>query len=723
MLDFVPAVQTPNFTAQDLYGSIVAVLVFAIVLYVPGYLLAFAIDLFGFRSRAFPERTSWAIILSFLSVPLTAYLVGKYGNLDVLCWLIVSLGVGFFCLQIGRGELPIVLRRQTFPMFAIACAWTLFVLFSLVDVQVGNKLYFSVVEFDQSYRVAFTNAVLRTGVPPANPLYFSGHLENLRYYYFWYLVCALPARIARVSATQAFIASSVWVGFGMVAILGLFVKHFYGVTAHIRRHTWIAVGLLAVTGADLIPAIGSIFAQPALNGEMEWWSIDQFYSWQDSILWVPHHTAALLCCLAAFLLLWRTQEELAPRQRAACVALAATAFASAFGLSVYVAIAFVLLMLAWMVSLARARRQNRPLVKRVLAAGLLSSLLLAPFVHDLTASHSTAENGHPAQPARLFSLSVRRMIDPELVTSLPALAAVEKSHPALLDGTVRLLLLLPGLGLELGFYGAVYVLLWRGRRRSSKPKHPAHETAFFLAGCGLLIVLFIRSSIISNNDFAYRGSLLPQFFLLLLAADALASWWVPGRVPRIPGTRGSRTALYALLALGIAGTVYQSVMLRFFLPIEERTAGSGFAGLAQEVYQARTALTEIDKTTPRSAVVAFNPIDPGPGGRGDVVTPFTFFTRALLMHADRQILSAEPTCASQFGGDTTPCAAIEQSIARLYAAPAISASSAREFCGRFGVSLLIATRQDPVWADTEGWVNALPALDAEPDLRIVRCSP
>lgn len=722
VLDFVPDRQMPNFTARDLCGSTVAVLAFASVLYVPGYLLAYAIDLFGFRRSDLAERMSWAITLSFLTVPLLCYFVGKYGGLDVLCWLLVLLTAVFCGLQISRRELPFSVCRRTFLVAGIACAWILFVLLSLTDVQVGKRLYFSVVEFDQSYRVAFTNAVLRTGIPPANPLYFSGHLQGIRYYYFWYILCALPAKIAGVSARQAFIASSVWVGFGVVVIVGLFVKHFCGIIEDARRRTLIAVGLLAVTGADLVPAIGSIFAQPALNGEMEWWSIDQFYSWQDSILWVPHHTAALLCCLAAFLLLWRTQEALAFRQRATCVALAAGGFASAFGLSVYVAFAFLLLMLAWLAYLAGRWQQNLQLSKRILAAGLLSALLIAPFVHELTANHSTTEGGHEARAAHLFTVSVRRMIDPELVTHLAALARINQAHPALLDLSVRLLLLLPGLGLELGFYGAVYLLLFVERRRSRRPDNPAHETSLFLAGCGLVMVLFIRSSVISNNDFAYRGSLFAQFFLLLLAADVLSLWWIPGSPAYMPITRQSRATLYALLVLGLAGTMYQAFMLRFFIPLEERKQGSGFEGLPAEVYQARKVLAELDRTTPRSSVIAFNPVDPSPTGKGDVVSPYTFFTRSLLMNADRQILNAEPTCASEFGGDSSACHAIEQGIARLYAAPAVPASAAREFCRRFGVSFLVASSRDPIWTDPNSWIITLPVVDAEPNVRVVRCS-
>ncbi len=712
-------------TTHDLIASGLAVVVFAAVLYVPGYLLAYWTDLFGFRLSGSGERTAWSVALSFAAAPIAGHLLGKYLGFVQLCWSFELLLAAFVVLQLSRvfrlGPPRLTLRALTLYGFAIA--WTVFVLFSLVDVPRDGRLYFSVVEFDQSYRVAFTDAVLRTGVPPANPLFFSGHQEPMRYYYFWYVVCAAVAKIAHVSARQAFVASSVWAGFGLVALLALFVRHFCGAGRWVRGQTLIAVGLLAVTGADLVPAIGSLFAQPALNGEMEWWSIDQFYSWQDSILWVPHHMAALLCSITAFLLLWRTQEAMVRRQRVTAVALAGVAFASAFGLSVYVAVGFVLLMLGWLALLARRWRRHQQLCYRMVCAGLIGTLLLGPFLHEMTTGHSTTGDGASAHAAHMFSLSVRRMIDPELVTSLAPIAALHERHPVMLDVTVRILLLLPGLGLELGVYGAVYLFLLLARRRSGYAGDPAHETSLFLAGFGLVMVLFVRSSVISNNDFAYRASLLPQFFLLLLTADLLTSWWIGKQPPRVAKTPWRRRTVYGLLVLGVMGSIYQAVMLRLFVPLEERRPQTGFARLPAEVYQVRQATGSIKRTTPESSVLAFNPVDPMPTGRGDVVTPYTFFERAILMDADRQLLNAEPTCAAEFGGDASACPAIETATARLYARPALRAGEARAFCSRFGVQYLLATGLDPVWADPESWVSTLPVVDAEPDLRLVRCSP
>jgi hypothetical protein len=785
-----------NFTVQDVVGSLVAVVAFALVLFAPGYLIAWATDLFGFRRRSLGERSCWAVVCSFGVVPVVAYLGGRFVGLGMVCWALVVVGAvvvwlgrpwglkppgikeGLFGTAEAvpfRGEEQATAKATADPygmttrkatakatatasakadpygmttrkakatakatttatakaiakasgwvsrdkwlVVGLVVAWVVFVVVSLVELQVGKRLYFSVILFDQSYRVAFTDAVARTGVPPANPLYFAGQAQPMRYYYFWYVLCAAVMRIAGVTARQAFIASSVWAGFGLVATIALYLRYFFGAMHGIGRQTLVAVGLLAVTGADLVPAIGSLFAQPALNGEMEWWSIDQFYSWQDSLLWVPHHTASLLCCLLGFLLLWRTREGLGRGQRWAAVVLAGLAFASAVGLSVYVAFGMALLMVAWVVRvLWHARRLKDVTVGRTVVAGSVAAVLLVPFLRELTAR----AGGGSGASGHAFGLSVRRMIDPEIITTLPVFAGLHVAHPALLDVAMRLLLLLPGLALELGFYGAVLWLLLRVRGVRERMDE-ATRTAIYLAVCGLVMVTFVRSSVISNNDFGYRAALLLQFFLLLLGMRLVWSWWFGGEEALVQPTRARRRLLAGLMALGVAGTVYQAVMLRAFLPIEEAHAGSGFQELPSDAYQARAAFAELNRVAQRSAVVQFNAVDPTSDPHGDVVPPYQFYTRALLMDSGRQVLNAEPECAVEFGGDAGPCAAIRAATARLYGAGAPTAAWAKEYCGRFGVGYLAVSHLDPAWGDTQGWVWGLPVVAAEPGFRIVRC--
>ena len=312
------------------------------------------------------------------------------------------------------------------------------------------------------------------------------------------------------------------------------------------------------------------------------------------------------------------------------------------------------------------------------------------------------------------------MTDPELWKGIAIFTGMRQAHPILLDTAMRLLLLVPGLALELGFYGAVLWVL-RSRMLRARQDQPV-STAIYLAVCGLVMVLFVRSAVMTQNDFGYRAAMLPQFFLLLLGTSLVASWRgdCEGSLP-IVLTKSARRWLTGLMALGLAGTLYQGVMLRLFLPIEAHHAGSGFGDLPTDAYEARRAFSALDKAASRSAVVQINAVDPTGDPQGDVVPPHQFYVRALLMDSGRQVLNLEPECAIAFGGDTRPCAAIREDTAQLYNALAPTAEWAVEYCGRFGVEYLAVSHIDPAWGDHAGWAWTLPVAEAEPGFRILRC--
>jgi hypothetical protein len=711
---------------QDVLGSLVAVLAFALVLYAPGYVFAYATNLFSFRSKDFSERSLWSIACSLCVVPIVAYLAGRTVGLNGLCWLLAGSSIAVLPLLLRNRTPPYWPRRDRLITVLVGGGLTLFVLLMLIDFQVGNKLYFSVVMADQSYRIAFIDTVVRTGVPPANPLYFSGSPAPMRYYYFWYILCAAVVKIAHVSARQAYLASSIWAGIGLLVTVKLYASRFFRWE---RRQRWIALGLLFVTGADLIPALGNIVLQASLNGDIEWWSVDPIDAWPDSLLWVPHHVASVLCCLLCFLILWRTLEYSASMIQVRSknlwpIVLSGLAFASAFGLSVYVAFGFALMMAVWIVRLAILRDPDRvALWRRLAVTSLISAVVLLPFLWELASSLAHAAGSQKAastEPAaHLFSLSVRRMIDSGLLTGLPVFAAWNQSHPVLLDQSLRLLLLLPGLAMELGLYGAVLVLLLFAKRRRSLPSNRARDTALFFAVCGLVMTMFVSSSVISNNDFGYRAVMLPQFFLLLLTADILVGWRTKGVYPALRPTPVRTRLIYSLLALGLAGSVYGAILLRVWLPIEAPIIENGFSQLPEDNFEIRQAFATLNRIAPANAVVAFRAIPAEVHTKDEVMTPNEFYQRMLVMDAGRQMLNAEWKCATHFGGDPAPCADIQTATTHLYASPSPSAAWARGYCARFGVQYLTISHRDPNWSSQSGWSATLPEIG----FKIFQCAP
>jgi len=171
--------------------------------------------------------------------------------------------------------------------------------------------------------------------------------------------------------------------------------------------------------------------------------------------------------------------------------------------------------------------------------------------------------------------------------------------------------------------------------------------------------------------------------------------------------------------VGLAGTLYQGVVLRFYLPVEERLGRAEVSGLAERAMALRLGFAAMDRRVAKDAVVQFNTAQPG-----------EFFGYAQVMQAGRQMASGLPVCGAAFGGDVGGCAEVERGVARLFSqggagvlsGGTLSASQARAECGRLGVDDLVATRWDKLWADRAGWVWSLPAVVESDEVRVLDCA-
>jgi hypothetical protein len=694
-------------TWGDVLGCLHGVVVFFLVLVSPGYCLGWVCDLFGFRSRPAGERMAWGIALSFAVVPVVAVMAAKYGSFSAVCWVAAMCGVG----SLGVVGWEALRRPKGFSSswsragVVLAAAWVVVVVAALVDVGVGNHLYLSVTVYDHALRSAFVDAVLRTGVPPANPLYWTGHAAPMRYYYFWYVVTAVAARLGGVTARQSIVASVVWAGFGLAAITALYCRHFLGESiseANFLRRRWsrvsLALALLAVTGLDILPAIAkALFRLPA-DADMEWWSGDQVTSWLDSVIWVPHHVAALICCLFGFLLVWMS-KELSVARRGGCALIAGLAFGSAFGLSIWVPLGFAMVLLLWIAWVMASQPESRMRVPVALVAGLIAVLVLLPYLAELRSAPADV-----AGTSHFLQFGIRRIIDPDALLAFGWFAELARVHPVVAGSVARLILLVPGYFVELGFFGVILIAVVLSARRL-KLDESARTSLFFVAAT-LIITTFLRSTVISSNDFGWRAMLIGQFFLLLLAVR-----WFEGAFGEL--SRRVRGVVLAMAWIGVAGTVYQAVALRFYLPVEERLGRPEQSGLAEYAMAMRRGFDAMDRQIPKAAIVQF-----------DTGQPSDYFLYAQILQVRRQAANALPMCASAFGGEATACRAIEQSIGRLFVpvrGAALSATEAQAECGRLGVSYLVATRWDGVWADPNGWVWKLPTIIDSGQIRVVGC--
>jgi hypothetical protein len=711
---------------EQLSASLLAIPAFIPATFCTGYAAAWLTDLHSFRQRSLVERVFWSIPLSMAISAIASELIGKALSLSAvivffeICTLITVVAIVREDLQLRRSGSRWKIGWSPYggTSLILGLLWIALVVLSLIDLESNHQLFMNVSMLDLCYRINWTESILRTGIPPANSLYLYRQPASMRNYYFWYVICAAVAKMAHLSVRAVFTASCVWAGFSLAAVNGLYLKHFLEAGARLRRQFLRSVFLLTVTGLDIFVAIWDLFYlhQPPAS-DLEAWSKDGIVSWLHTLLWAPHHVVSMVCCMLAFLLAWMAGKP-GGRNRAASVILIALALASAFGLSVYVAFAFFLVMLAWAVWQIVIERTSLPAL--LLAAGGAGAvLLLVAYLSELTHTQSKMAGGS------LFCFAVREMFSPDGLLATHFFQQLAAGHPLAALNLAKLLLLVPGYAIELGFYVAVLLIYlvpaWRGRT----PLTPAQRTLVFIAAVTLPFISFIRSGVLETNDFGWRGALFVQFPLLLLASEILTSWNLAARKAATPADfvglpRNTPHWLRSLAALalivGVVGVFCQALMLRFIVPMVEaghRQAvhDSETGNLSHNFYISTIGYAELDAAIPQQAIVQFNPNHPS-----------YYWATADILGVDHQtaIINDRDGCGSAIGGDPSGCPLMAAAIDSLYLSG--TADQARAVCRDFGIQYLIARIYDPVWKDKGGWVWTLPPVVSDEQFRALDCN-
>jgi len=592
----------------------------------------------------------------------------------------------------------------------------------LVDWQSGQRLYMSTPIFDHSARVNWTEGILRTGVPPANPLYLYGHPSPMRYYYFWNVLCAAISRMSHLPVRAVLIASCVWAAFSLAALAGLYLKHFLQVDIGLRKQFLTAVALFAVTGLDICPLIWNVVHQIPIGwADLELWSNNQIASWFDSFLWVPHHVASLVCCMFAFLLAWMADDK-ESRSAVVTIVLIAFACASAFGLSVYVAFAFFLIAIAWglwQIFGEKTRRSTMLLA----AGGAGAAILLLPYLWELAHAGSVGSSPGSKGAGALFAIAIRDMIPPDGLLATNFFERLAAGHPAIAQNLANLILLAPGYCIELGFYLVVFLIYlvpaWRGRTQLS----PSRRSLVFIAIVCLILISLIKSKVIQSNDFGWRAALLLQFPLLLMATEVMTANSNANQKARLPAAavgpiRSVPSWLTAFagitLFIGVASTACQALMLRFTLPLNEfnssATHPNQYLNLSHDAYISHIGYAKLEQAIPHNAVVQYDPHFPG-----------LFWPNVDLLGVDHQVAIGGDTqpCGAELGGDPSGCAAMAAALDELF--NDASAEQARAACHQLGIQYLVARTYDPAWKNKQSWVWTLNPVVADEEFRALDC--
>ncbi len=688
-----------NFTVVDTLGTLKASLALLPFMFAPGYVLGWALDLFEFRRRRPILRLILAVPLTIAICPMLSYLLARYLEPGLWAFYIFVFAASVLLLvkEARRAQLQAVSKPPSSKYIWIALGlmalWAVAAIGSMVDLQIGDKLYPPIVAYDHSVRTALTAAIARH-VPPNNP-FFANAAVPLRYHYLWLLFCSLPMKVFHLSPRCVVYSGVVWCGLGLICMIALALKFLGRIQTAIERKTLLAVGLLCVTGLDILPTLYIRIATHSWLSDMEWWNDEQITSWVASLLWVPHHVAALIACFVAFLLL-RHQADIHRRWATGPVIVAGMAFASAAGMSVYVTFTFVIAVALWLLALiARKEWQEAAMFVGAGAVALLWAL-----------SYLLGLRG-PAGGAAFVEFEVRQFtlgldIAQQIGFNLQTQSAV----------TVANLIFLPiNYVLELGFFLAVGAVRLQQVVRGRIEANANELAAWTLVATSFLIGTFLRSSTIGSNDLGWRCFLPAQLILLLWGATIVHDWWFHAVAPQPAPRPWVRKALATLLILGILGTAYEVFMLRMFPVLADRGAIRGDSWTTQDqqfgkrAYALRSAYEALNEQLPSSAVLQSNP------AQEDQILH--------MLYSGHDSAAGGPECGSAFGGDPGICALRVQKLAGLFSLP--DGSNLNATCREYGINAVVVEESDDVWQEPSSWIWSQHPIVANDYVRAFRC--
>ncbi len=667
---------------SDTFGTCLAAVVFLLVLFVPGYVCGFGLDLFGFRRLNAGWQIITSVTLSFATVPLAGFLLLRYGGMPAV-WAATGLAFSAF-LWIFPKHRPRDFGSIPQAAFWIAAAWMVVGTLLLADLQFGTKVYFCATANDHEFRVAVVDAITRTGIPPKSPFNSVDGPVTMRYHVFWFGLCSIVERlgVGLLTGRHALNGSILWCGWGLMCLVALATR-FLQQTApeKLLRRTLLGVALLAVTGLDLIPNLLLVLRHTVPPSDMEWWSPDQITSWADAILWVPHHIAGIVAGLAGFILLFDAAETGRPRMAAICIA--GAAFASATGCSIYVGFALAVTLTCW--TLFTLLRRWYPHVIVLAAAGLAAVLLSIP---NLLLLRGADTGGTFLKFALRFSLY----------------SDIWLSALHIPEGPVYWLLQIPFLAvtyfLELGLFLLIGIVMLRMFAKG-KTLTPCYAAGLTLAGSAFILCTFVRSATISNNDLGWRGFMIVQFILLLWAAELLDEplrgmkqppRWVP--------------AAFLTLLIGVAGSIYQLAWLRFADVITD----SGVFGTENfdtntgaRTYSLRVLYSKLDKMIPRDAIIQS--------------TPDAYFDYWGGLYSGRQTVATGEDCTVAMGGSMVSCKKAVPELEMLFDGDFTDLEAARKIAAKYHIRAVIVMDDDDIWDASDAWTSKMAPAITERDAK------
>lgn len=645
-----------NFMVQDIFSTLIGFLLFPLLLILPGYIVGRILNTFSFRSQHIYSQVSLSLLLSFAVSPILFYLLSSlvgFAGTQIFVYLLLLFAVALFLRDLP--DLSFAWDKKQWYVVIYAVVWIVFSLFSLVDIQIKDGLYYTVAGFDHATRISIVDAMTRTGVPPVNPSYYPGKPVILNFlYFFWYILGGFVDYLGRslVDARGAFFSSVIWAGLGLMAAISTYLR-LRNTSEQINKWavSLTGIALIAVTGLDIFPVILVMSNLRAPIPDAEHWN-EQISSWMSSLLWVPHHLAALVVGIVILMLLIVMRNG-TKKEQFIYMTIGGIAFASAFGLSVWVTLVLVLF---WVFCLIQDvfYNRDREYIVPMLYAGILALILSAGFLAGILSGIGTVSSGVNGVLPIKFDVRAFTFLD-----------IATEGFSNFLRSILRLLLLPLNYFLEFGFYFVAAIIWFRKRKKEYGLMPFRFEITLLLSS--FLVGTFIRSTLIENNDLGWRSWLLGQFVLLIWGVDVFSQFWITLSVR-------TRLNLGFLLFFGVLSTIVNVGLLR----LEPILAGPEFG---ERNLSARKAYTSINEKLPETVVVQYNPDG--------------YVNRPSGLYGMRQSAISARTA---YGiSESTFINRVDEIKVLFYMQNITSWQPIDNLCRKFYIDILVIENNDPLW--------------------------
>ena len=701
-----------NYTVQDIFSLLLAILLFSTVLVFPGYVIGWAANLFSFRQRTFFAQYVIAMALSNALIPvllfLPYHLFSNQHGIGVIVIFFV-LWVAILIKSSKRNRPRAEFTREKKLALALGGAWVVFCIFLLVDIQIGQRLYFNAAAYDFTTRTALIEAITRTGIPLINPGYYPGHIERItQLYYFWYIPGSAVDVLGGqwVDARIALFAGITWSGLSLMATVATYLRirnPQSGVRAW--RASLIGSQLLAISGLDFVPVIAimiivkTTFGVLPFDGRIEGWNLP-IMSWLNALTWVPNHVASMAACMISLLAILSSSHA-SKGQRLVSVSIAGISIGSALGLSIWVAFTFGVFMAVWGI-VTLCNRSQRPMFLPIIASGIIGLIVVSQFLVEVLRSDggSTSTGGLP------ISFYVRRFL---------FTGALEPGLREIM-GT----LFLPvNYFFELGFFFVIAILWFRQRRKLNYGQHNQYFWAETILLATVAVLLsFVKSTAIVLNDLGMRGWLLGQFVLIIWAVDIFNAsskeqvLLTPTLFRSSFNSRRINDLLTFLLVVGIMTTALEASATRFWtILVDTGVVGvpnelSADTNLGERTYNARLAYEYIRDHTPQNIIVQNNPT--------------TFLDRPSGLYGTRQMIIADRTA---YGVPAEVFREMSTSIGRIFQLKdARNWNLIDRICKQYSIQAIVIKDSDPLWSSLPGLRQQRTPLYINPYYAVFDCN-